>query len=367
MPIALVDCNSFYCSCETIFRPDLEKRPVIVLSNNDGCVVSRNALAKKVAINMAEPFYKIKNLIEQNNVAYFSSNYPLYADISSRVMKILSTFTPDMEVYSIDEAFLNLDGFNHLSLNSYGHAIKEKVYKDVHIPVSVGIASTKVLAKIANHIAKKSPKANGVVDLSSRKFHDIALSMTKVEDIWGIGRSSAAKLSAIGIRTAKDFRDYKNDKQIIKLLTKVGMQIKNELNEIPCIPIEDFAEKKKQIIPQADFYSYEAKYIDENGAILSAPAQNISPDIVKKLQETAKVAFKAVGCEGMARIDFFLEENGNIILNEINTIPGFTKISMYPRLMDLTGIPYKELINRLVELAIERHNRDNELLTTMMD
>ncbi len=253
MAIALVDCNSFYCSCEIAFRPDLEKRPVVVLSNNDGCVVSRTNSAKKLNIKMAQPLFQIKNIIKRNNVAFFSSNYALYADMSSRVMGILAQFTPEMEVYSIDEAFLNLDGFGHLDLNTYGAAIKKKVFQDVHIPVSVGIAQTKVLAKLANHIAKKSVKANGVVDLTQTRFHDRALSIVAIEDIWGIGRQSANKLRLLGIKNAKDFRDFKNERLIGKLLTKVGLQIKQELQGIKCFPLSLYVEKKKQIISSRTF------------------------------------------------------------------------------------------------------------------
>lgn len=265
MTIALIDCNSFYCSCETAFRPDLEGRPAIVLSNNDGCVVARNKEAKRLQINMAQPFFQIKSIIEKHKVAYFSSNYALYADLSSRVMQTLSEFSPEMEVYSIDEAFVNLEGFNHFDLNLYGKAIKQKVFKDVHIPVSVGIAPTKVLAKIANHIAKKSEKSQGVVDLTHQKFHDRALEMVAVEDIWGIGRRSASKLRALGLKTAKDFRDYKNEKLILKLFTKTGLQIKHELQGTRCIPIEIFAKKKKQIISSKSFGKpvFELKELNE--------------------------------------------------------------------------------------------------------
>lgn len=251
--MALVDCNSFYCSCEIAFRPDLEKRPVVVLSNNDGCVVSRNQLAKDLNIKMAQPFYEIKDIIHRYGVSYFSSNFALYADLSSRIMRTLAYFSPEMEIYSIDEAFLDLSGFEHYDLRTYGQLIQDKIYKNIHIPVSIGIAPTKVLTKIANYLAKKSAKAKGVVDLSSAKFHDIALSMVPIEDVWGIGYRSASKLKILGIKNALQFRDYSNEKQIEKLLTKVGLQIKYELKGVSCLPIELFAEKKKQIISSRTF------------------------------------------------------------------------------------------------------------------
>lgn len=239
-----------------IFRPDLEypqNRAVIVLSNNDGCVVARNKAAKALGIQMAQPFYQIKELVQERKVVFFSSNYALYGDLSSRVMQTLSQFSPEMEVYSIDEAFLGLEGFKDYDFLVYGKSIKQKVYKDIHIPVSVGIAPTKVLAKIANHLAKKYDQTEGVVDLSNSRFHDKALSLVSVEDIWGVGRQSATKLRALGVKNAKDFRDFPNEKLIEKLFTKIGLQIKHELQGVACIPLELFAEKKKQIISSRTF------------------------------------------------------------------------------------------------------------------
>ena len=253
MAIALVDCNAFFCSCEIAFRPDLEARPVIVLSNNDGNVVARNRQAKALGIAMAAPFFQLRELITRHQVAYFSSNYALYADMSARVMQTLAPFSPQMEIYSIDEAFLSLKGMEDFNLTALGQSIKQKIWQDVHIPVSVGIAPTKVLAKLANHLAKTSTKAQGVVDLSSKKYHDQALALVPVEEIWGIGRQSAAKLRYLGIRTAKDFRDYPHNGQIQKLLTKVGGQIQQELQGTSCLPLQEFAAKKKQIISSRSF------------------------------------------------------------------------------------------------------------------
>lgn len=258
--IALVDCNSFFCSCEIVFRPDLEGKAVIVLSNNDGCVVSRTNQAKVLGIKMGQPFYQIKDLVKRSNVHFFSSNYSLYSDFSSRVMQTLSTFTPELEIYSIDEAFLNLDGFSDLF--QYGKLIRNTLYKNVHIPVSVGIAQTKVLAKIAAFLCKRREEMDGVVDLSNPKMHDHALELVPVENIWGIGRQSANKLRLLGIRNAKEFRDFKDESYILKLLNKLGLQIKHELQGINCIPVEVFAKKKKQIISSKTFgvpvYTFEA-------------------------------------------------------------------------------------------------------------
>lgn len=243
---ALVDCNSFYCSCERLFRPELREKPVIVLSNNDGCVIARTAEAKALGISMGEPFFRIKKFCELNDVHVFSTNFSLYTDISSRIMSTLKKFAPKVEVYSVDEAFLDLTGMKKLS--DYGQSIKETIYSHVGIPVGVGIAPTKVLAKLANHIAKHSLKANGVVCLMERKHQNIALARVGIKDVWGIGKRSAEKLTLLGIKSAKDFRDFENEELIRRILTKVGLQIKHELMGINCFSLEEDIEKKKEIM-----------------------------------------------------------------------------------------------------------------------
>jgi DNA polymerase V len=250
---ALVDCNSFYCSCEQVFRPELEGKAVAVLSNNDGCVVSRTPEAKKLQIKMGTPYFQVKHFVENKKLHCFSSNYALYADLSSKVMQTLAQFTPHLEVYSIDEAFLDLSGMKDYDLHLYAKAMKEAVLKNVHIPVSVGIGPTKVLSKLANHLAKKSKKAQGIVDLSLKKYQDLALQRVSIEDVWGIGSASAAKLKMIGIKTAKDFRDYKNTAHIQRLLTIVGRKIQEELKGESCLPLEEFAAKRKQILSSKTF------------------------------------------------------------------------------------------------------------------
>ncbi len=240
--LALADCNSFYCSCERLFAPRLEGKPVVVLSNNDGCVVSRTEEAKALGIPMGAPHFKIRDLVKRHGVHVFSSNYSLYGDISSRVMKTLSQFTPELEVYSIDEAFLNLTGFS--PVEPYARQIRETVKKHAGIPVSIGIGPTKVLAKVANKIAKK--RKEGVFDLTDPGLHDPVLSSTAVEDIWGIGSKSADKLHAAGIKTAKDLRDA-SDPVIQKLLTVVGRRIAAELRGEVCLDLELETEKRKEI------------------------------------------------------------------------------------------------------------------------
>jgi DNA polymerase V len=203
---ALVDCNNFYASCERVFDPKLENRPVIVLSNNDGCVVARSDEAKELGIGMGVAAFEIGGLIRKNNVAVFSSNYALYADMSARVMESLSMFSPRIEIYSIDEAFLDLGGFDR-SLTDLGRDIRRTVRRWTGIPVSVGIARTKTLAKVANSIAKRSAKAGGVLDLTDSPHLDRALFATPVEKVWGVGIKTAIKLKGMGIKTALDLKN----------------------------------------------------------------------------------------------------------------------------------------------------------------
>jgi DNA polymerase V len=248
---ALVDCNSFFCSCERLFRPDLRHRPVGVLSNNDGCFVSRTPELKKLGVAMGEPYFKVKDLCRKNNVAVFSSNFSLYTNISDRVMLTLAHFTPELEVYSVDEAFLNLSGFQNLG--EYARIIKTTVEQHTGIPVSIGVAPTKTLAKVANHMAKKNPQSQGVVVLMEPSQQTQALKNLPVEEVWGIGRASSYKLRSLGVRTALEFRDYKNDRLIQKLFTKVGLQRKQELQGSPRFELELFPSKKQEIMVSRSF------------------------------------------------------------------------------------------------------------------
>lgn len=238
----LVDCNSFYCSCERIFRPELRGRPVVVLSNNDGCAIAFTKEAKALGLGqMCAPYYQIKEIIKKHNVSVFSSNYTLYDNISKRVMEVLRGFTPDMEIYSVDEAFLGLVGFDHYDLLEYGQKIRHEVLSSVGIPVGVGISTTKVLSKMANKLAKKN---GGVCVLIQPEEIDRALKQFPVEDIWGIGQRSKIKLNLVGIKSAYDFKVYPNEVQIQKLLTKTGREIQNELRGISCLSLEAPQDKK---------------------------------------------------------------------------------------------------------------------------
>lgn len=244
--IILVDCNNFYVSCERVFTPALNGRPVVVLSNNDGCVVSRSQEAKALGIKMGAPAFKYKDFFRKHGVIVLSSNYSLYADMSGRVMETLSAFTPDIEFYSIDEAFLEFHG--GIPLSGLGKKIRETVYRWTGIPVSVGIAETKVLAKAANETAKKDPRLGGVFDISALQPEeaDAVLAEFPVEDIWGIGPRYTIYLKKHGINTALQLKNS-DPRWARKHMTVVGERLVRELNGIPCLDIELVPSAKKEI------------------------------------------------------------------------------------------------------------------------
>lgn len=239
--VALVDCNSFYCSCEKIFRPDLRNKPVVVLSNNDGAAIAFTKEAKALGFGqMCEAFFKVKDRVKKHNVAVFSSNYTLYDDISKRVMNVLREFSPRVEVYSVDEAFVEIEA-DEKDLEKIGKKIRSEVYRKVGMPVGVGISLTKVLSKAANKLSKKH---NGVCVLVNENTINAALKDFPVRDLWGIGSRSASKLNMFDIRTALDLKLYKDDAVIQKMLTKTGREIQDELRGINCLSIEEPEDKK---------------------------------------------------------------------------------------------------------------------------
>jgi DNA polymerase V len=250
---ALVDCNSFYCSCERLFRPDLKNVPVGVLSNNDGLFVSRTKELKKLGVGMGEPYFKVKELCKKHNVAVFSANFSLYTNLSDRVMNTLIKFTPELEVYSVDEAFLDLTGLEESCIDDYCREIKKIVKKDTGIPVSIGVGYTKTLAKVANHLAKKSEKSQGVVTLLNDRHMDIALKRTRVGDVWGIGRASERKMHQLSIFTALDLKQYKNKTLIQKIFSKAILQTKEELEGEIRFTLKLIPEKKKEIMCSRTF------------------------------------------------------------------------------------------------------------------
>jgi DNA polymerase V len=242
---ALIDCNNFYASCERVFRPDLNGKPIVVLSNNDGCVIARSNEAKAVGIPMGAPAYQYEKIFKQHNVQVFSANFALYGDLSNRVMTILSDYTPEIEIYSIDECFLKLNGFDkHFNLQSYGEDMRYKVTKWTGIPISVGIAPTKALSKLANRIAKKYPDhTNGVYSIDSEEKRLKALKWLKIEDVWGIGRQHTKRLKALNVSTAYDFTMLP-DEWIQKNMAIVGLRLKYDLQGIPTLNFEEVQPKK---------------------------------------------------------------------------------------------------------------------------
>ena len=255
--IALVDCNNFYASCERVFNPKIENKPVIVLSNNDGCVIARSNESKVLGIKMGEPAFKLKNIIEKYNINVFSTNFALYGDLSKRVMNVMSAEVDKMEIYSIDEAFLD---FTNYASKERGIAIKKKVQQWTGIPVSVGIAPTKVLAKVAGHIAKKHTKA-GVFMFDDEGLIRRALNVFKVENLWGIGRKNAKKLKAVGIHTALQFRECDSN-WIRRHLSINGVRLQKELYGEVCYPIE-VTRKRKQNICTARSFGAEIKELSK--------------------------------------------------------------------------------------------------------
>ena len=249
---ALIDCNNFYVSCERVFNPKLNKKPVVVLSNNDGCAISRSNEAKVLGIPMGAPAFKYEKLFKKNDVRVFSSNFPLYGDMSNRVMSILSKFTPNIEVYSIDEAFLKFEGFN-CDLESYCDEIKNTVLKWTGIPISIGLAPTKALAKVANRIAKKFPEiTNEIYLIDSNKKKENALKWLKIEDVWGIGFKHAERLKNIKVNNAYNFINLE-DNWVRKNMSVVGVRLKKELEGKSVLDLEEVRPPKKAIATTRSF------------------------------------------------------------------------------------------------------------------
>ena len=250
---ALIDCNSFYASCEKIFRPDLKHRPIVVLSNNDGCVIARSPEAKKMGINMTQPWYQVKDQYLSKGGVVFSSNYEFYADISNRVMNVLSDLCPEIDIYSIDEAFLDLRTFRkNIDLVNFAYDCKKRIKDWIGIPVSIGIAPTKTLAKLANKVAKDDPRFDGVVILSEPRIIRHFLKSMPIEKIWGIGRKLTAKLENIDIKTAYDLSQV--DSRLIGDNFNVVLErTVRELKGQSCITLHDFMEPKKQIMVSRSF------------------------------------------------------------------------------------------------------------------
>ena len=249
--LALVDCNNFYVSCERVFRPDLNGRPVVVLSNNDGCIVARSNEVKALGVAMGTPLFKVKELIKAHNIQVFSSNYALYGDMSARVMQTLSHFSPEIECYSIDEAFISM-GNSRTDNTAYSKEIKETILRWTGIPVSIGIGPTKTIAKVAANIAKKSAKADGVLDLTDSPYYETALERTAVEDVWGIGRRIKERLNRAGVFNALQLRDMP-DKWILDRFSVMTLRTVQELRGQRCFDIESWPQPRKSVTVSRSF------------------------------------------------------------------------------------------------------------------
>ncbi|PZU91258.1 MAG: SOS mutagenesis and repair protein UmuC [Pseudanabaena sp.] len=251
--IALVDCNSFYVSCERVFNPNLEGKPVVVLSNNDGCIVARSPEAKALGIPMGAPYHRYKHQLQNAGAIALSSNYELYGDMSHRVYDVLFASVPEVEIYSIDECFLDLTGFTHLGtegLMEFGTKLREKILRWTGIPTGIGIASTKVLSKVANRVAKKS--VIGVAELITDELRDRVLSNIEIEDIWGINKRLGVRLRSHGIITAANLRDAP-EALIKQIMGIVGVRIMYELRGLSCLPMEASAPPQKNMICSRSF------------------------------------------------------------------------------------------------------------------
>lgn len=265
---ALVDCNNFYASCERVFRPSLNGRPLIVLSSNDGCIIARSNEAKALGIAMGEPFFKYRRLVEQNDVTVFSSNFALYGDMSRRVMGVMCELVPDIEMYSIDEAFIDLSrcGLLDADPTSFARRLRERITRCTGIPVSIGLAPTKTLAKAANFLAKKSERAGGVLNLIDSPHIDSALERVPVRSVWGVGQKSAEWLIARGISTARQLRDI-NEETIERYRGVVGWRLVNELRGIACLSFHDCPPPPKGVISSRSFGQKTSSRDEVKGAI----------------------------------------------------------------------------------------------------
>ena len=267
---ALVDCNNFYASCERVFAPSLNNKPIVVLSNNDGCIIARSDEAKAAGIPMGAPLHQYQDQLKRNHVAVFSSNYALYGDMSARVMKSMHAFTPDVEVYSIDEAFLGLSGFDPKILPHHMKTMRQAIRQWTGIPVSVGIAPTKTLAKLANRIAKKYT-SDGVYMMQDPALMTRILGDIEIEDIWGISKRWGARLRQLGIGTALQLREA-SPRQIRQALSVVGERIVHELNGRPCLMLED-VQPKQSIMSSRSFGTTVTRLTDLEEAVASYTAR----------------------------------------------------------------------------------------------
>ena len=319
---ALADCNNFYVSCERVFNPELMGKPVIVLSNNDGCAVARSNEAKALGIKMGAPCFKLRHIIDRKKIHVFSSNYALYGDMSNRVMQTLAGFAPAIEIYSIDEAFLDFTNLGFTDLTSHAHKIRNKVKKDTGIPVSIGIATSKTLAKVANRIAKTSLKADGVLDLTLKEYQDKALEITLIEDVWGIGRKYAAYLKLRNIKTALDFK-YADTRMIKQKMGINGVRLQKELHGESCYPLDEMPGIRKSISVSHSFKTPVISFDDLSQAIslyISRGAEKL-----RKQNSFAETMTVYVMTNRFKSESFYYNSKTQVMPTAINTTPELIK------------------------------------------
>jgi len=323
---ALVDVNSFYASCETVFRPDLRGVPVVVVSNNDGCVIARSAEAKAVGIKMGAPYFKMKEDIQRHKVAVFSSNYALYADMSSRVMTTLEEMAPSIEIYSIDEAFINLSGVSHcMSLEQFGRDVRTRMRKEIHLTVGVGIAQTKTLAKLANYAAKKWKQTGGVLDLSDRTRQRKLMSMVPVEEVWGVGRRISKRLNLMGINTALQLAEC-TPWFIRKNFNVVLERTVRELCGEPCLELDEFAPTKQQIICSRSFGHRISDYQEVRQAVC-AYAERAAEKLRIEKQYCRQIAVFLRTSPHAANEQFYGNQAGGMLLVPSNDTRDIVRIA----------------------------------------
>jgi DNA polymerase V len=360
--IALVDCNSFYASCEQVFRPDLIGKPVVVLSNNDGCVIAANKEAKKLTeIPMFQPIFKIKGILDSSDVTYFSSNYTLYSDMSRRVMDTLKEFSPKIEEYSIDESFVDMSNYDDKELNHYGRVIKTTVESNTGIPVGVGIAKTKSLSKLANKFAKKVPANKDVYVVDSEEKRTYLLENLRVKDIWGVGKKHSERLQNKGILTALDFANMPVA-WVRKEMTVVGERLWRELNNIPCLELVEEPDAKKGI-GTAKSFGYK---LTEYSLIEEACSYYVAEvaDLLRQQQSSANEIEISLQTNSFSEIDKQYRNKINIILDSpTNSTIKLTKEALKGlKKIFKPGLRYKKVGVNLLQLV-----PDNQIQTNLFE
>lgn len=372
---ALIDCNNFYVSCERAFDPRLEGKPVVVLSSNDGCIIARSNEAKALGLKMGEPIFKRKDLVRRHKIITLSSNFTLYGDMSNRVMTLLKNFSPDFEIYSIDEMFLNLSGFELSRLKSYGKTIRQTILQGIGLPVSVGIGPTKTLCKAANYFSKQQNNLDGVCVLHDPTIIDFSLKCLPIEEVWGVGRKWSAKLKQMGLDTAHDL--MKTDKSYIKkyfnvILTRTAM----ELEGIACLDLEDVSARQNIMVSRSFGAKISALYD------LEQAVSHFTMRACEKLRSQSSVACSVVVFIRTSPFDEkneqysnsislkFPKETDNSLLIVKTALSGLRKIYREDFLYKKAGVILLDTLPKEVrqnDLFISHEKMDNEPLMNVLD